>query len=206
MQKKMEDAVPQNTKAKAKWAMKLFNDWLTVWRVRLDGIKVLKDVNTFTKSDLDFCLQHFYCDVRKKDGQKYPPVTLKEIASMIQFDFNRSLNWSISLFLDKEFEMSRKVLDAEMRCMAREGLVKPKKKAAVISQNIEEEIWTNGSFGQSNPKQLITTLIYQLGLHLSLRASQEHYDLQFGKELQLTMKNEEQGEYLEYIERVSKNK
>ena len=114
---------------------------------------------------------------------------------------------NISIFKDYEFRSSRKSLDAQMKQAAAEGLVQPKKKAVVISDKEENDLWLNGTFGCASPKQLLLTLIYYFGMHFSLRAAKEHRDLEFGDNSQITLKVDRDGiEYLEYVERVSKNK
>ena len=61
--------------------------------------------------------------------------------------------------------------------------------------------------GSATPRQLIDTLVYELGLHLCLRASQEHRDLEFGPNSQLSLYHDPNGtKYIQYIERCSKNK
>lgn len=199
--------ISQNTRNKTKWAMKIFREWLSEWRIRCDEIpKVLKPIDEFCKDDLDYALRYFFCDVRKTNGERYPPKTLKEIACSIQHYFNNELDWNISLFVDSSFRSSRDVLDSQMKKSARMGLVKPRKRAEVISFESEDEAWKNGTFGRGNPKQLQETLLYHLGLHLSLRASQEHRNLVFGANSQIELKQDESGEYLIYTERMSKNK
>ena len=204
----VQNATPIATMRKRKWAMKIFESWLSEWRVRIDGpLKVLKEVCDFDKSDLNYCLKYFFCEVRKVSGEKYPPQTLKEMCALIQNHFNSVFALNISVFNDPEFRECREVLNSQMKKAAREGLVKPKKKAEVISKEDEEALWENGILGSENPKQLTRTLIFTLGLHLSLRASQEHRDLEFGPESQIVLREDENGdEYLQYCERVSKNK
>ena len=99
------------------------------------------------------------------------------------------------------------MLDAEMKMGARLGLVQKKRKAEAISFDDEKVLWENGAFGQSNATQLLNSLIYFFGIHFSLRACQEHKDLEYGQNSQLTLKiNKDGKEYLEYIERMSKNR
>lgn len=93
------------------------------------------------------------------------------------------MNQNISFFTDKEFHEARLALDAQMKKGAREGLVKIKKQAVVINTDDENTLWMKGIFGSDNGCQLVKTLIYHLGLHLSLRAAQEHRDLEYGKTL-----------------------
>ena len=61
--KHVEDATPIATVNKSRWAYKMFVEWLSVWRVRIDdGInKVLREhISTFSNEELDYCLVFFY--------------------------------------------------------------------------------------------------------------------------------------------------
>ena len=107
LDQQVKDAVPKATVNKQNWAIKLFQDWLAEWRVRTDGIKVLKEMQEFTPSDLNFCLKFFFAEVRKINGAMYPPQTLKELGSCIQHYFNNVLNWHISIFTDNDFSDTR---------------------------------------------------------------------------------------------------
>lgn len=178
----VENAVNKNTLSKSKWAINIYKKWLENWRVRLDELpKVLKEIHEFTKDDLDYSLQYFYSDMRKEDCGYYPPQTQKDIVTGIQYYFNNTLNWSVSLFNDKEFSESRKSLNAQMKKAAEIGLIKPKKKAVVIPIETEEEMWQNGTFGWSNPKQLQDTLIYFLGYILAFEQLKNIVALNLGK-------------------------
>lgn len=76
-----------------------------------------------------------------------------------------------------------------MKEEAGQGLVTQPKQAVVITLDDEEEMWRSGALGQSNPAQLLRTLIYHLGIHCSLRAAQEHRDLEFGKLFSVVINN-----------------
>lgn len=145
---------------------------------------------------------------------------------MIQHHFRHELQQDFSILNDREFLETQHALDGQMKKSARLGYVQKKKKAKVINREDEVALWEMQCFGSENPKQLIMTLIYHLGLHLSLRAAQEHYDLEFGEShcdcdlmdriyfhfiisvgsnSQLKLHKDEEGEFLEYTERFSKN-
>ena len=184
LEKFKKSRIPENTCTykKTLWIWKMFNTWRCEWRTRLDGpAKILKDPEEFTKFDLNVCLQYFISEMRKCNGELYPPETQKGIVSSIQHYFRNTLGKNWSVFLDPEFENARQVLDAMMKRSAQKGNVKPKRRARSITFEEEKMLWENGSFGSSNPQQLLDTLIYFLGLHLSLRACQEHHDLIYGE-------------------------
>lgn len=114
--------IPDATLRKSKWAVNLFNTWHDEWHIRMDGqMKVFDKLEHMNASNLNYCLQYFIADVRKVDGKKYPPRTLKEIFAMLQHYCNNHLNHKWSFFNDTQFAEARRVLDAEMRLSAREG-------------------------------------------------------------------------------------
>ena len=203
--------IPEKTRLKSEWAHRIFQSWHSQWKVKIDGpLKVLVDLHEMTNSDLNYCLEFFVSDVRKTDGTKYPPRTLKEIIAALQHFINNYMRdkRNISLFKDEAFSGMREILDAEMKVSASEGLIRPKRKAKAITLSLEDELWKRGSFGNSNPKQLIDSLIYHIGLHLALRAISEHRNLEYGANSQITLKRDHSTgkEYLQYVERTSKNK
>lgn len=62
-----------------------------------------------------------------------------------------------------------------------------------------------GNFMEGLPCKILDTVLFQLGLHFALRAGQEHRNLRFGPNSQITVCFEQDGtKYLEYKEDVSK--
>lgn len=138
----------------------------------------------------------------------YPPATMKDLVSCLQHYFQNQLLRQWSIWKDDEFVECRKALDAGMKISAREGNVKPRKRASAIPITMEHDLWNDGTFGYSNPKQLLNTLIYHLGLHFALRACQEHRDIVFGTDSQISVEMDPVThiERLKYVERSSKSK
>jgi len=86
----------------------------------------------------------------------------------------------------------------------RAGMSLNKKQAEVISKDMEDIMWTTGVLGDRNPKQLVDTLLYVLGLHVALRGRDEHRRLRH-QPAQITVKTGDDGrKFLEYREDVSK--
>lgn len=84
--------IPKNTRMKVMWAVKIYEEWLTTWRVRyVDGInKVLKTFDEMTLNEMDYTFQYFFGEVRKQDGALYPPRTLR-VSSIISIIRSKSL-------------------------------------------------------------------------------------------------------------------
>ncbi len=71
--KDLESRFPKNTKKKSMWTVGLLKKWHAEWKVRLDGgLKVYKDVEEWSKGDLNFALRYFFSEVRKENGERYP--------------------------------------------------------------------------------------------------------------------------------------
>lgn len=198
--------VPNSTRSKQQSCVRLFKSWHSQWKMRGDMLKVYDDLEYMGASDLSYCLKYFIADVRKKNGKKYPPKTLKGIYAMIQHYVNYDCKKNWSFFRDPDFKEARDQLDAEMRLSAAEGNVKPTKRADPISFEDEEALWAKGILGSGNPKQLQCTVIYLMGIQLGLRAATEHKALQLGDNSQFQLLEEEDDEVLVYTECVSKNK
>jgi hypothetical protein len=66
---------------------------------------------------------------------------------------------------------------------------------------MESVLWEKGLLGFNDPKILLNTLVYLLGLHFALRSGDEH---RFLSRDQLRVQSDECGVYLEYTEKLSK--
>ena len=202
-----KERIPLTTQKKVKWVITTFQMWLSDWSGRKDGMeKISKPLQEMSLIQMDYCFQFFFVEVRKSDGNLYPPRTLKEMAAALQHYVTYTLKKTISLFKDVEFSSSREALDSAMKKSAACGTVKPRKRAAFIPEEKELELWHNGSFGTSNPQQLLDTVLYHLGLHLALRACQEHRNLCYGDSSQLVLEMIDSEKGVKYTENCSKNK
>ena len=99
----------------------------------------------------------------------------------------------ISILDDKTFQGLRSVLDSKMKELSSRGLGLDKKRAEVISAEQEDITWCKGILGRDTPQKLLDTLLFQLGLHFALRASQEHRNLRIGENSQITICSELDG-------------
>ncbi len=94
-----------------------------------------------------------------------------------------------------------------MKSLSKVGKITKKEKAEPFTLEEENYMWDSGVLGQDNPEQLLNTLLYILGVHLSLHAVEEHKGLKTGYYSQIKVKYDKQREckFLEYTESRSKN-
>ncbi len=106
---------------------------------------------------------------------------------------------------DFSFMKLQNTLNNHMINLSKKGELWPKRKAKPLSVSQEEKMWNDGILGMSNPKQLVETLLYLLGMHFALRAKDEHKALQAGVQLSIHNDSETGEKYLQYKESSSKN-
>ena len=114
---------------------------------------------------------------------------------------NRS---GLNIFEDAEFAEFCGVLDGQLKALNRTGKYIEKKKASVITIEMEETLWKNGLLGDHNPQVLLDTLVYLIVLNFALRSGEEHRRLRH-KPSQINVINPEgEAPYIAYTEDISK--
>ena len=83
--------------------------------------------------------------------------------------------WKLLDKSDENFVDLAMVLDNTMKQRVKMGLGRVKS-ATPISFNMEEQMWSSGVLGCSNPQQLRDTVLFLLGINLALRCG-EHKNL-----------------------------
>ena len=83
----------------------------------------------------------------------------------------------INLFEDSNFTEFHGVLDSKLKQLNRTGEYLEKKRAGVITVEMEEKLWENGVVGDHSPQVLVDTVLYLIGLNFALRSGEEHCHL-----------------------------
>lgn len=198
------------TKNKAKWAHRVYFDWKVARNLR-----ALRDpsigfitgsIMEMSDDNLADVLKKFVLEVRKKNGEVYPSETLYELVISIQIYLNM-YGRSVKLIDDPKFEKLANVLNNQMKSLSAQGHHCSREKAEVISVDDENKMWQDGILGDANPKQLVETLLFQIGMHFALRAGSEHRNLRVGERSQFAIKYDKEAdlEFLEYCEDTSKS-
>ena len=126
----------------------------------------LNDVGQLSKGVLAFSLCRFVREVKKMDGSDYPPNSVCELVIMIQMYLHEmSVYWH--LFDDAEFLSVKNVVDNTMKERHAMGLG-VKQSSEIISLSHEDILFGSNTLGESNPLQLLRTVIYVMGLHCVL--------------------------------------
>ena len=67
-------------------------------------------------------------------------------------------NYKASIIRDREFSVSKQVLEGKARRLREEGKGKRQNKARSLSKEEEEELWRAGKLGNKTPESLINTV------------------------------------------------
>ena len=79
---------PEATRKKSEWAVRVFRDWHK-WKndqniLSEAELSVYDGIDDMSKGDLNFLLQKFVFEVRKKSNESYPPKTLYDLFIYLQ--------------------------------------------------------------------------------------------------------------------------
>ena len=163
----------------------------------------LDKTETYDKDDVVFALSRFICEVRKKNGDEFPPKTLKHIIITVQMHFH-GVGFAWYLLEDPDFLRLAMVLDNKMKENASKGLGRIVRKAEPLDADDIKMMWEKGVLGEDSPRKLSDTVLFLLGLNFALRAGQEHKNLRrpgFDPQIKLVVDDGE--EVLEYTEDLS---
>ena len=181
--KMMKITFQQRTESKIKWALKCYDDWRTM---RLDANvdcereileADLKDTTLLNKTNLEFALCRFICEVKKsREESDYPGCTLYQMVCALQNHLKKKgLNWK--LVHGDDFQDFQRVLDRVMQERASMSVGTLRKQAQVISMGNELKLWDLNVLGEDSPDKLRNTVLYFIGVNCALRAGDKHYCL-----------------------------
>ena len=205
-----EGVIPDNTRLNTKWAISTFLSWIKERNDRVDASEQL-DTAILSSKDTDEIsrvLRLFVLEVRKVDGERYPPGSIRNLVSGINRELTKNgAHFSIMDKSDRRFRQLHLTLDSVSSELHRSGVGADKKSAVVISSEVENMCWNVGSLGWSSPRILQQTVFFYTGLQFVLRGVTEQHDL---KVAQLTRVPLDRGVYssdvfYEYTEYISKN-
>ena len=139
-------------------------------------------------------------EVRKKNGDEYPPKTLYALVCCFKRFFVRNGVYSVNPLdpSDAHFGQFRTILDAEMRRLHKQGLGTTSKQAEPITPEEEALLWKAHQFGTHSGHALLHTVYYYNCKVFGLRSYDEHRNLCCS---QYVKKVDEHGRvYLEYTD------
>ena len=141
--------------------------------------------------------------MKRKDGGDYEPSSLRGFIA----SFNRLLKnvkHSKSIVDDREFEQTKKALDARCKLLKKEGRGKRPFAAEALSHDELSVLYESNILGISSAEALINKVWLMNSIHFGLRGSDDHHQM-CCSDVKL-LRDADGTEYLEYCERQTKTK
>ena len=186
-----------NTKSNTKWAFNVFEKW------REQRVDDIPELHCMDSTSMNYWLQRFIVEARRKDGKEYPPRSLYLITcGLLRYLRNREVY--DKNFLDENdtnFVQFRKVLDAQIKTLLSKGHGCTVKQADPITREDEEKLWDAKVFGRESAEQLQHTVFFYASKLFGLRGCGEHHEL---KCEQFEVNADSKGKYIHFIGRTTK--
>ena len=135
-----------NTKQNTKWAINVYEKW------RTSRSETIPELQMQDSGEMNYWLQRFFVEARRRDGKDYPPKSLYLIAcGLLRFLRDKAI-YDKNFLDDKNgaFIEFRKVLDAKMKSLIEQGIGCTTKQADPILPEDEVKMWDVGVFGKEN--------------------------------------------------------
>ena len=151
---------------------------------------------------INFNLSRFVLEVRRQDGEPYPPRSLYIIMCGILRHLRES-EVSFNFFDEKDvrFHQLQRTLDAQMKQLTKEGKGCQKKQAEPITPAKEDLLWTTGQLGDSTSQSMINTVFFYNSKLFGLRAMDKHRGLACE---QFEVGEDNHGKYIKFDGRSTK--
>ncbi len=185
---KLKGTIPPATRKSTAWAANTWGEWAKSRKAlncHGDESEVPPRLSIIKNEELNFWLSRFVLEARNKKGEPYEGGTLYSLCAGLQRFIrgerrnlaDRGQLCDIDIFKDAGFSYFRSVLDSVLKDLHKQGIGNTKKRAEVITEDIEEKMWCENVLGDDTPAKLIDTLVFCFGLNFALRSGQEHRNL-----------------------------
>ena len=205
-----KSAIPRKTRRNTEWAERTWYSWANYRAGKMSpeelkkGCKLDANFASMSIEAMNYWLSKFILEVRSSNSKEYSPDSLYQLCCGLHRSLKDNNRNEINIFADNEFAEFRGVLDGQLKTLNRTGKYIEKKRASVITIEMEERLWANGLLGDHSPKVLVNTLVYLIGLYFALRSGEEHRRLRYNPS-QINVVNEEgKAPYIVYNEDISK--
>lgn len=171
------------------------------------GFPIPTEIDKFQSfAEMDFWLQRFICEIRRKNGQPYPPSTLQNIAASIQRYLRTEKSMQVNFFKsdDQTFAEFRKTLDSHMRQLTNEGIGLEIKSADAVTAEDESKLWESGVFSFSTAKGLSNAVFFYNGKVFGLRGGDEQIGL-LAEQFMLGYDTANKHRFVKFTPRIRKN-
>ena len=91
--------------------------WLAVWKKWCLEKKITDEIENYEPAELNDLLEHFYAEVKNKQGEHYEPESLKVMMASLDRHL-KNKGYTLSIVRDREFSSSKQVLEGKRNSFA----------------------------------------------------------------------------------------
>ena len=158
--------VPSNTKKATSWAVRVFDEWRRERNATATGEQCpLELLEKPDAHSLKYWLSHFVVEMRRADGDPYPPSTISNVLAGI-YRYCKSFVPDCPNFMDRKNHRFRDVtgaLQVRYRQLRKEGVGTVVKRAAVVTAEEEDALWKSKVIGEGSPLALQRAIFFYIG-------------------------------------------
>ena len=156
------------------------------------------------EQDLRCDICDFIVEIRKENGDQYPPGSLYDLLQGLSMFLEREHGFENKL-MSRAFKEIRNTLDNIMKERTVEG-IPGRPERDYISEEYEQILWEKGILGEAHPDKLRKTIFFLVGVQFSLRGLKEQHDLRRYPNSQINIVEIEGKDALVYREFQSKTR
>ena len=172
MQEIFKGYVPANTAKSTAWGVKVFQDWRSERNRNVLEEQCPSDLfETPDPVQINFWLSRFVAEVRKQNGEPYPPRSIQLILSALQRKM-LDTNPEAPKFMDQSVTVFRglhRTCDSVYREFHKQGIGTTVRHTAVFSVEEENKLWEDGVLAITSPKALQRAVFFMLESFLCAR-------------------------------------
>ena len=162
----------------------------------------LRAIEDIPPEELSEIVSRFLISVRKKNHEEYEPSSLRGIISSIDRHLKKS-KYGTSIMEGPQFQQTREILSAKLKHLKKSGKGNKPFAAETLTDDVIEKLFENKQLGIHNPESVINTMWLYNTIGFGLRGADKHRQMCWGD---ITLKAEDQQEYLELNERKTKTR
>ena len=152
--------------------------WLSVWKKWCIEKKITDEIENYEPAELKTLFEHFYAEVKNKEGEDYEPESLKVmIASLDRHFKNKGYSLSIVYVHDRKFSSSKQLLEGKAKQLRLAGRVKRPTKLDKYQSRKKKFSERVEKWEVITPKSLFQTMWWLLTQHIRLCGRQEHHGM-----------------------------
>ena len=152
--------------------------WLSVWKKWCIEKKITDEIENYEPAELKTLFEHFYAEVKNKQGEDYEPESLKVmIASLDRHFKNKGYSLSIVYVHDRKFSSSKQLLEGKAKQLCLAGRVKRPTKLDKYQSRKKKFSERVEKWEVITPKSLFQTMWWLLTQHIRLCGRQERHGM-----------------------------